>query len=609
MYGPQSYPNEARLSNSPQLGRAYSPRLSGIRPNPRLADAKGISSQFSKELDNSSVSEFIGLIQGQLKRLNGSFTFQNSSELPLSQAISYLTQAVDSLITERSKTSMEKLEEIELESEKLKEELDKAKETTKNLKKYEILLKKKEEKLEEEKSKLVADKKAVKELEEQLRTALNGFDHQETKWMDSKKYEQEQIKFEREEADKMLAEARNVKEKLEKKFEETTKHMKYEKETLSQLESSLNQTKKTLAADQKRLTQEKLDLEREKWKIDQCQRKIEEAEIILNVKTEQLEDERMQIEAEKLKMQALCKEIEEEKTALVQIKEQMLLEDPSGKISSYEPNAGYGLQMNSDYDLRAQELDEREGEIEQAYKELQEQMDNFNRELGEREIILDERELAIEKQEKEIKKKFDNFTLIESSLIESKIQVEDLRTYTIPELEKQSEILDSLLQELNDKKLDVETLTKKLQAELSSVKKAKNQLEVIKEDMPQNGNREIDDIAQELEAKLAALREREEDLEHEHTELEQEKAKLVKAAEVLKKANLELEDKKKQYEKDMTAEKEKLKSSFLKLESGMRLLSTKETEVFAFKRKLDERNQMLTIKEKEINTRTSSLTS
>jgi chromosome segregation ATPase len=267
----------------------------------------------------------------------------------------------------------------------------------------------------------------------------------------------------------------------------------------------------------------------------------------------------------------------------------------------------------NDFDSKVIELEEREREIEQAYKELQEQMDNFNKELEEREIILDEKELTIEKQEKEIKKKFENFQIIEASLIESKIQVEDLRTFTIPELEKQSNYLENLLQELSDKKSELDILVDNLQHDLSLISQHKSGLAVIEEDRSQDisndsghyGHNEINEIAEDLELKIMRVKEREEELDYSLAQLERDKAEVIRAAEIVKKAHDDVEEKRRKLDKDLQEEKEKIKNQIIKIENGTRLLTTKEAEIFAFKKKLEEKNQMLIIKEKEINSRLS----
>ena len=79
-----------------------------------------------------------------------------------------------------------------------------------------------------------------------------------------KKHEYDQIQNEKSDAEKKIAEAKDLKERVERKIDETTKHLKLEKEGLLKLEECLNQTKTNLALEQKKITQEKLEIEKEK---------------------------------------------------------------------------------------------------------------------------------------------------------------------------------------------------------------------------------------------------------------------------------------------------------------------------------------------------------
>ncbi|OMJ66494.1 hypothetical protein SteCoe_36640 [Stentor coeruleus] len=602
---------------SQYLGRLTSPRILTPRSSPRLADPT--LSPYSITInDHTNISDFINSIQNQLKRIYPVFSFQFSSDPPLAQAINFLTQAVDRILAERgnnSKPSPEKYDgSVDYDTDDwLKEDIEKAKQATKNLARYEKLLKKKEEKLEEEKTKFRCEKQDIKDLEEHLQQALNNFELQQKAWLDSKRSEQEKLKVDKEDMEIKLAEAKILKEKYEKKIDESAKHLKHEKDILLQLENCLNHTKQTLAIDQKRIAQERLELEKEKWKLDQKSRKLEEDEVLLKVKFEHLDQEKLVVESEKIKLQTLRKEIHEEQNTLTISKEKTSISEKNIKKASFEESLQsdklYQL-SNQDYESKIIELNDREIEIEHAYKDLQEQMDKFNKELEDRENILDEREFLIEKQEKDNKKKFDNFFAIESSLAESKIQVEDLRTFTIPELEKQSGSLSSLMNELIEKKQKLDLMIEKLNKELTLLEKhkedlsgnenTKNEKDILEEnDYNICFSKDIENITLELEQKLVKVKERELELDHAQMVLDNDRYAVTQAAEFLKKAHVENEEQRKKNEQEILEEKNKLKIQFIKLESGMKLLSTKEAEVYSLKRKLEEKSQMLGIKEKE----------
>lgn len=599
MFG-SGYQRESR-NLIPQSGhRMLSPRTGHRHASPRLLER--LASPQLRENEASNISEFINQIQNQVKRVSTNFSFQFSSEPPLVQAVSFLAQAIDVFLQEkrrspRNSSGFEEHDSSES-SRKAKEENEKNKETIRNLTRYEQLLKKKEEKLENEKNKLASEKNSIKDIEAQLRNTLKNFEEQEKTWNETKKNEFQRINEAKEEADKKLYEARDMKEKIDKKIDETTRHLKHEKESLVQLELCLTQTKQSLIADQKKITQEKLEIEEEKWKLDQRQRKLEEAETLFQVKNKHFEQQKVNFDSESSK-------IVEKNEFRLQVKEKNQSERESRLSQARSPNEEYGAHSRSgyqDYEVKLFELEEREKEIEQAYLELQEQMDNFNRELEEREIILEEREISVEKQERELKRKYENFQMIESSLIESKIQVEDLRTYTIPELEKQSEILESLMEELHERKLEAENIAEKLFKEVAWIEKEKETLEVIPESASIRSSRsspdkELELLTEELENRLLKVKEKEEELEYAQAEVEKEREEIIITAEYLKKTHTDAELQRKKQEKEIAQERESLKSKFLKLESGMKLLADKEAEVFAFKRKLDEKSQMLSIKE------------
>lgn len=585
------------------LGRLVSPRILTPRPSPRLADPTVSPYSFTVN-DQTNISDFINSIQNQLKRIHPIFSFQFSSDPPLAQAVNFLTQAVDRILAERgnnSKASPEKYDgPVDYNTDDwLKEDIEKAKQTRKKLARYEKLLKKKEEKLEEEKIKFRSEKQSIKDLEEHLQQALNDFEIQQKAWLDSKRYDQEKLKLDKEDMESKLAEAKNLKEKYNKKIEESAKHLRHEKETLLQLENCLKHTKQALAIDQKRITQERLELEKEKWKLDQKSRKLEEDEILFKVKFEHLDQEKLAVESEKTKLQTIRKEIyDEHKTTIKKTPiEESLKSDKLCHI------------QNQDYEAKITELTNREIEIEQAYKDLQEQMEKFNKELEDRESILDEREFILEKHEKDNKKIFDNFSAIETSLAESKIQVEDLRTFTIPELEKQSGVLSALMHELIDKKQKLDFMIEQLNKGLMLLEihkgnmdgsKGGNEKEILEEnDYNIYFSKDIEDITLELEQKLVKVNERELELDHAQNMLDKDRNAVTQAAEFLKKAHIEHEEQRKKDEQELMEEKSKLKSQFIKLESGMKMLSTKEAEVYSLKRKLEEKSQMLSIKEKE----------
>lgn len=616
MYGSSGYYKETRPYSSNRVTRVLSPQVHKHRPSPKLfTNIFSPKSSQTSEIDSTSIADFINLMQEQLKRISESFSFSYSTDPPLVQAIEYIAQAVDYLIEEKTKTLEEKHGNFDGSKEKYarldKDELEKAKETTKRLCRYEHLLKKKEEKLEEEKNKFKTELKHLKEAETELKSSQFAFENQEKTWAETRKYEQEKLKIDREEADKRLAEAKDMKERLEKKFEDATKQLRFEKESLLQLESFLLETKQNLALEQKKNSSDKLEVEKEKWRIEQRERKNDENEIMIQMKNERFEQEREELENEKMLIKNCRAQLEEEKLEMGLLRESK--RELDSRISERntkmlrsekeEEEEGKNMERYEDLEAKAHELEERENEIEEAYRELQEQMDNFNKELEERESALEERDLYLAKAEREFSMRMEAFRKIETSLNESKLQLEDLRVEAIPNLEIQSEMIESLVKVLNIKKNEMEMALIKLEKEIDLVHlhgKQKNPNITEENESDDSAPEALEELTKDLEFKMNFLREREEELNKAEENLENEREQVVRTAEFLKKAHLDVEEQKLQYDKEIFEEKEKIKNHFLKLESGMHLLANREAEVQAYKKKVEEKENLLREKEKEL---------
>jgi hypothetical protein len=614
MYGAPGQ-RDNRPGDTFRIPRGLSPQGYSYRPSPKVVEAL-YSPPLIHRTDNFSVgiTEFVNHLQQQLKRISPNFSFKYSQESPILQASNFVTQAVDAFIEEKTKLIKDSDEtkgrtdsyddEKELAEKQVgnyKSEIEKAKETTKNLGRYEQLLKKKEEKLESEREKIKLEKKKLKEEEEELKSFKEAIKEQERAWQEAKRLDQEKLRIEREEAEKRISESKDLKERVEKRAEDTTKQLKYEKESLAQLELCLSETKLSLAQEQKRLSQEKLQIEKEKWRIDQKLRELEEKESVFNMRTDRLEQEKIYLENERISFYDEVKRYEEEKMSdseqnafriTVNNKEFSEIEVLDSKIDR-EPN------VNSV--LTSKDLEDREFEIERAYKELQEQMDLCNKELEDKELNMEEREAALARAERDQNIKFEHFLKIKSTLTESKLQLDELRTSTIPDLESQSKQLDKLSKELHTKKKEIELLYFRLTKEIEYFQRKQIKNEVIYEVNAEDWNgEELQQLANDLEEKMKKLRIREEELEKENEEITNEKDQILQATEYLKRAHLEAEEKKNRYDQENAKEKEKLKMQFIKLESGMRLLSTKEAEVQALKKKLEEKEHLLKIKERDL---------
>lgn len=548
MFGFQQF-NHDRLLTQSRMHRVYSPTV--VRPRTQILQKVHSPNPPEKfESFQYSLTDFINNLQNQVQRLSPNFAFKYSADPPLIQAFTYISQSIDSILEEKAKKS-ESSEDLRnppeiaqqpspKQSHLSKTDLEKAKETNKNLQKYEKILKKKEEKFIKEKNEVSQLKKKLQDWEQQLTKQQLKLQSQEQSWLELQKQEKQKIQSQNEDLQKKILEFSNFEERTKKRLEDATKQLKYEKEALGQLEKCLNESKMKILEDQKELTVEKINLEQQKWNVDQAQRKIDEANFGLKLAQEQLQKDLGLITQEKLE--------------LVQAKNEFLKE-------KNEFNAGKNLRTvpwrtedktfefsgEMESEIKMNEVSHKD--IELNYKKIQHQLENTSRELEEKQFMLDEQEESLQKAEKDLKHKFDNIKKIESSLTETKIQFEELKTNTIPDLENQSNLLGNLVREIQLKKNELEVSIFKLTKEIEFVQKYKKKLDAESEarerilaGVPEGQYEEIKVLVEDLEEKLRKVIFREEELQDEEKRMEDERKKMVENAEFLKKAHLDLQN-------------------------------------------------------------------
>ena len=491
------------------------------------------------EYGQSSMADFINQLQEQLRRINSSFCFKYSSDPPLVQALSYITQSVDSLLEQKSKISQEQTYNSSFSDsvsdknyQKLKEELEKARETSKNLNRYEQLLKKKEEKLESDKKQVKTMKKSLEKAEDDLLKTKTKYEQEEKSLIQSQKDLKSKLEQERSDLDQKLNEIKDMKEKFEKKMEDTTKHLKYEKESLAQLESVLNENKTNLALEQKKLSAYKIELEKFKWEVEQKERKVEESNLMFNIKLEKLSEEAKIVEAEKQKIMESWARLEQEKNNLNR---------------QESPSETHKITYVRSFESEAQEV-EKQMEIGRVCEELESQVEKINRDFESREVLLEDKERMLNRTERDIQLKLENFRKIESSLTESKIYFEQLKDQIFPELEDQTKQLELLLKETEKKKRELDINIIKLNKEIEFIQRYKARIDSLyvldkndeKEKSAKSSSIEL--LAQELEEKILVFSRKTEELETEETRLENERIENIKNAEFLKKAHKEVEN-------------------------------------------------------------------
>ncbi|OMJ71676.1 hypothetical protein SteCoe_30045 [Stentor coeruleus] len=143
-------------------------------------------------------------------------------------------------------------------------------------------------------------------------------------------------------------------------------------------------------------------------------------------------------------------------------------------------------------------------------EEMDSQITVYNNEISNREEFLNEKETKLGLKEMRIKKELNNLEMINLSLSNSKNEFLELKHEIFPALEYQSELLKQLIQDLTDKKQEVEEYQKSLknlsidEGMLSNIIDAHSDIEIMKAEVEKKykENLEYADYLVDLQKKL-----------------------------------------------------------------------------------------------------------
>ena len=564
MFGLQHFRPE-RASAQPRVTRVYSPPY----PRPRTETYQKVFSPEPFDRGDSfslTTSEFINKLQGEVQRLSPTFAFTYQVETPLAQALSFITQSIDEILMMKPDPDPKLSLSIEKEASKAKEELEKAKLTNKNLLKYEKILKKKAEKIAKETIENNLNKKRIQDQELQLQGQKHLIETQEKNFSEFAKSEKERLRSLQESLERKRTELNDLQEELDKKVKDSSTRIKYERTSLESLEKHLSQSKAQLVEDQKSLTNEKIRLERLKLELERQQKSLNEAREGLTLNKATMETELKTIQYEKAKLLNLKQELNEQLVEIDQAKESLdnlkqTQKSPNRSTRGLEDKT-FEFSGDLESEIKMQELTEKEIQIEQEYQRIQYHIENTSRALDERQSFLEDKEENLSKAEIALKSKFENIRKIETSLTEAKIEMEELKTNTLPELESQSDVLGTLVREIQSKKHELEMSILKLSKEIEFVQKYKKKLDCENEirekllnSIQESPNDELKEIIEELEGKMMKILKREEELDEEEKRIETEKLQMVQTAELLRKAHKDLQRMKEINEKQNSEER------------------------------------------------------
>lgn len=598
--------------NSP----AYEAQTSSINQlNPNLISRnipQASRALASSRQSNSRSSDFFSILTSQMQRIDESFSLEWSEETPLQQALNCIIQTINYLESEKYST----ISNIPASSE------DTYRSTSDSLKS-------KESKLISEASLIKKEKSVLKAEKEKLQKLKQAFTHLQAD-LSQRKSENEAKSSE---ANKKIE---DIKLKLEQELQSIAESkFKIDKETsdlerlklkLSEFNSDINKSKEDLDRERSKLFEKTLNIEKEKWSIESLKAILEEKEALnshLRSKIDQeikdLEQERTQILKSKIELQTESlrqvdsyRTIEEERLAfenerlaLAEERERLLIEEEkfARLVAQYEDDQHQLLEartlMEKDkisVKQQRQAVDEAWDQIEAKQgsqtggrksenddpallEQLQGQMEKYYKEIEQRERNIETAQEDLRKREEELERKLSEIQNVEYSLMRAKQDLEELSLGTIPELEAQSQNIQTILAELLKKRNEVD--------------KGYSQLQAQKREFERNFNKsrssaDITKLADELETRAKRIRAKEELLMDLEDKIAAEKKENLAKALALQKRQKEFDESTSRKEAEIEAAAKKLEKLQIKLEAAIKLMNLKESELISMREIMDQ---------------------
>ena len=299
-----------------------------------------------------------------------------------------------------------------------------------------------------------------------------------------------------------------------------------------------------------------------------------------------LAEERERLTLEEERITQILQELEEEKRILAEAKHN-IENDKKAVIEEREAvdEAWDEIEEKQESQTGGRRNKHPEEEYSQLFEEFQNQMANYTKDVEIREREIEVKNLAIQRNEEELDRKLAEIQSIEFSLLRAKHDIEELSLGTIPELESQSQHIQSILADLLLKRNEVDAGYIALQAKIDEFEKSKTSTK--------GNNKEITKLADELEVKLSKIKQREDELSVLESVLEKEKKENLSHALYLQKAQKEFDMNCAKKEAEIFEAKKRLGQLQSKLESAIMLMNTKENELISMKEAImDEKNRM-----------------
>lgn len=582
---------------------------------------------------NSPSYDFFSVLISQMRRIDENFNLEWTEETPLNQALNCIIQAIN--IIEREKSSLQPSYNPNQSEDYY--------ESHENLSKIEEILKSKEEKLNFDLSALAREKQILSNEKDKIKRLKDRCINLEAEFKEKKS---ELEAKEQEDNQKILLIKEKLQKELdgleEKKriFERDTHEIEIIKSKLEEFSNTLFAERDELEFERSKIFEKTLEIDREKWRLESEKAVLDEKLVINNHLKEKIDEElvyleneradllksKIELQAERLKNSEVLGEIESKKISLAELQnavytEKASLDEDRDRLIQEEERISQILaeledekrkifddRKIVDKDIEAvreerEAVDEAWDEIEKSQEsqtgrvcrkgddeysnmleELQNQMINYNKEVEKREKDFEVKNMALIEREVELERKSEEIQAMEFSLLRAKRDLEELSLGTIPELEAQSQHIQSILAEVLAKRSEVDTGYTQLQEKICEFERSKSN----RSESPQ-----ISRLADELESKLYKIKEREEEIVHIEAELEREKKENLSHALFLQRAQKEFDIECSKKQAEIQAATKKLERLQSKLESAIFLMNSKESQLMNLKDLImDERNKM-----------------
>ncbi|OMJ84228.1 hypothetical protein SteCoe_14715 [Stentor coeruleus] len=550
-------------------------------------------------------TDFINLLEKEIKRLSPSLSLSLKSADPLGQILEIVRIATDTLIEEKKTLELEYTQLsressprlLGEDSKELRDSKAKILYAQKELSKIQGLLKAKEKRLDAKEqeilsqtSKLSEDRRILdfekSELEfktQELESNIRSLQEKESSFsISSNKYWLDKESLEKEKDAIHI-----LKQKIEKNYSESEKI----KELAMLAEENLKKEQEILKVERQMLEEKAQDLSSKQKYIDRTHTELEREKKIIDIEK---------------------KKIFNEKDELVKIKQQISDDRLSCHEEQQETEKSKKTNESRMSEARPSIDSSKSRELAKIYEKLKAQIEIFNKETEDREIIISCQQQTMRSDTEKISKNYANLSLIEQSLLRTKSEILEFNKIILPQIEDMYKESISLFQTFAVRFSEVEALERKLAEYLNMTGPSENgtsptekRVKIMdkkslerEENMEGHGKSNMENgVRLSTELEMRDLESRIKAVEIRERELDFALLDNSRMTEYLKKAKNKI-----RVDKDkVREEKDKIKIQAFQLEQRIKALTIKENEIQSFKIELDKKANLLKIKEKQLD--------